>query len=123
MNVPSMRAIVSQKTLNFIQIDSVYLCALVANANAHEFVGTVRVVDDDTAMTGPTRIRLEGIDTPETDQICLDTSGERWACRHRGSRGFAEHVGVHQVSCASPSQRPARCGTPPSKAPIRRLSG
>jgi endonuclease YncB( thermonuclease family) len=27
-----------------------------------------------------TKIRLEGIDAPETDQLCLDGKGQRWAC-------------------------------------------
>jgi endonuclease YncB( thermonuclease family) len=37
-------------------------------------------VDGDTVQIGSTKIRLSGIDAPETDQLCLDAKGEGWAC-------------------------------------------
>jgi endonuclease YncB( thermonuclease family) len=45
-----------------------------------EISGTPRIVDGDTVEIGQTKIRLLGIDAPETDQICLDAEGQRWAC-------------------------------------------
>jgi endonuclease YncB( thermonuclease family) len=45
-----------------------------------EISGTPRIVDGDTVEIGQTKIRLLGIDAPETDQICLNASGEKWAC-------------------------------------------
>jgi endonuclease YncB( thermonuclease family) len=42
--------------------------------------GVPRIVDGDTVEIGVTKIRLAGIDAPETDQLCLDQKGERWAC-------------------------------------------
>jgi endonuclease YncB( thermonuclease family) len=42
--------------------------------------GVPRVVDGDTVWIGASKIRLEGIDAPETDQICLDPAGKAWNC-------------------------------------------
>ena len=41
--------------------------------------GIVRVVDGDTLVLGAAKIRLFGIDAPETPQRC-DPSGRNWAC-------------------------------------------
>jgi len=41
---------------------------------------TPRIVDGDTVEIGGVKIRLEGIDAPETDQLCLNAKGQRWTC-------------------------------------------
>jgi endonuclease YncB( thermonuclease family) len=54
---------------------------LVASSGlAAEISGIPRIVDGDTVQIGPIKIRFAGIDAPETDQVCLDAKGERWAC-------------------------------------------
>ena len=49
-------------------------------AVAADFVGIPRIVDGDTVQIDSAKIRLQGIDAPETDQICLDASRKRWNC-------------------------------------------
>lgn len=49
-------------------------------ALAAEITGIPRIVDGDTVEIGQVKIRLAGIDAPETDQVCLDAKGEKWAC-------------------------------------------
>ncbi len=44
------------------------------------FSGAVRVIDGDTINVGSVRVRLYGIDAPETDQTCKTEQGEVWAC-------------------------------------------
>ena len=44
-----------------------------------------RIIDGDTLAIGSTKIRLEGIDAPETDQFCLNVGGVRWTCGIAGS--------------------------------------
>ncbi len=45
-----------------------------------EITGKVRVIDGDTLDVGKVRVRLHGIDAPETDQPCTTLGGENWAC-------------------------------------------
>lgn len=42
--------------------------------------GVPRIVDGDTIEIGAIKLRLQGIDAPETDQICLDQNTRKWAC-------------------------------------------
>jgi endonuclease YncB( thermonuclease family) len=61
----------------------VAVCFLLANCTtraAEVISGVPRIVDGDTVQIGSTKIRLSGIDAPETDQLCLDAKGEGWAC-------------------------------------------
>lgn len=51
------------------------------SALATEFLeGQARIVDGDTIEIGSVKIRLQGIDAPETDQLCLDSREVRWTC-------------------------------------------
>jgi endonuclease YncB( thermonuclease family) len=58
------------------------LCCLVSlhSARAEQVQADPRIVDVDTVYAGPAKIRLSGIDAPETDQICIDASGKDWKC-------------------------------------------
>lgn len=49
-------------------------------ALAEEITGRATVLDGDTLRIGEKRVRLSGIDAPETDQSCIDASGKRWLC-------------------------------------------
>ena len=42
--------------------------------------GLPRIIDGDTIAISGERIRLHGIDAPETSQSCLDVGGKRWDC-------------------------------------------
>lgn len=46
------------------------LCSLALPAGAQEVSGQVRVIDGDSLRMGATKIRLQGIDAPERDQVC-----------------------------------------------------
>jgi endonuclease YncB( thermonuclease family) len=56
------------------------LCFLPAAEAADMISGVPRIVDGDTVQIGETKIRFAGIDAPETDQVCLDSKGAKWAC-------------------------------------------
>jgi endonuclease YncB( thermonuclease family) len=56
------------------------LSVIAGLAQAAEITGTPRIVDGDTVEIGKTKIRMLGIDAPETDQLCLDANGQKWAC-------------------------------------------
>ncbi|RXG95743.1 thermonuclease family protein [Bradyrhizobium zhanjiangense] len=47
---------------------------------AAKLSGPPRILDGNTIELEKTKLRLSGIDAPETDQICLDARGRKWAC-------------------------------------------
>ncbi|MEA2820872.1 MAG: hypothetical protein QOJ86_2876, partial [Bradyrhizobium sp.] len=59
---------------------AVPLLLLPAFASAAEITGVPKIRDGDQLQIGGTRIRLGGIDAPSSDQLCLNTKGERWTC-------------------------------------------
>jgi endonuclease YncB( thermonuclease family) len=69
-------------------------------AQAADLSGVPRVVDGDTLVIGATKIRLEGIDAPETDQICLNANDVRWTCGIDARGQLAVHISGRAVSCS-----------------------
>jgi endonuclease YncB( thermonuclease family) len=72
----------------------------VARTGAHSVPGIPRIVDGDTLVVDDVKIRLEGIDAPETDQICLDEHAAKWTCGIAARNGVVEHVGGRSIDCA-----------------------
>ncbi len=67
---------------------------------AHGVVaGHARVVDGDTLQVGPSRVRLEGIDAPETSQTCVDGAGAIWNCGNVAAAELEKLVRHQVVSC------------------------
>ena len=62
-------------------------------------VGIASVVDGDTIEIHGQRIRLFGIDAPESSQLCVRPTGERWYCGQRASFALADRIGRAMVSC------------------------
>ena len=62
--------------------------------------GPARVVDGDTLRIGDARIRLHGIDAPESGQTCTDASGRIWSCGPEATAALRELVGNRAVGCA-----------------------
>ena len=62
-------------------VGAIALCVLSETSSVAETRrGAPQIVDADTVYLGSTKIRLRGIDAPETDQLCLDSNGRRWSC-------------------------------------------
>ncbi len=70
-----------------------------ATPDAPDLTGPVRVVDGDTIRLGEHRIRLHGIDAPESDQACLDAQGASWACGDAATERLAAMIGSDPVQC------------------------
>ena len=63
--------------------------------------GTARVIDGDTLDVAGIRIRLEGIDAPETRQTCSRADGHPWSCGWAATRGLETLARTGEVTCAS----------------------
>ena len=85
------------------RVSAIIICLIAATAAAaaSDIIGIPRIVDGDTIQIDAMKIRLNGIDAPETDQLCLDEKGLRWTCgitardelvRHAGGKPWTCHV-------------------------------
>jgi endonuclease YncB( thermonuclease family) len=63
--------------------------------------GIPRIVDGNTLIIGPTKIRLARIYAPETDQICLNAKSIRWTCGIEARDQLAEHIAGREIICTS----------------------
>lgn len=72
---------------------------LAAPVFAADLVGRASVVDGDTLDIRDQRVRLHGIDAPESGQRCQDASGAEWRCGQRAALALADRIGRQVVSC------------------------
>ena len=70
------------------------------NAQA-PLAGTATVIDGDTIEVHGTRIRLHGIDAPESRQECRHADGTAWRCGQQAALALSDHIGRRPVSCKS----------------------
>jgi len=70
-------------------------------ARAGNLAGVPRVVDGDTLSIGAMTLRLEGVDAPETDQVCLDKNRSRWTCGIEARDRLAAQIGGREIICTS----------------------
>lgn len=78
-----------------------------ANGPAHalgwlwssDISGSATVVDGDTLEIAGEKIRLEGIDAPESAQSCGRAKGGIWACGREAADALAKLVAQRRVSC------------------------
>ena len=57
------------------------------------------VTDGDTIILKGTTYRLDGIDAPQTDQVCLDEKGSVWACGIQARDQLKTFIGKRDVQC------------------------
>ena len=85
--------------------DATKFAALIAfafagpTAFAADISGIPRIVDGDTVQIDATKIRLTGIDAPETDQLCLDEKGQRWTCGITSRDELVRYAGDKPWTC------------------------
>ena len=60
---------------------------------------TPRVVDADTLEMAGQRVRLQGIDAPESEQACRQATGHRYRCGERATEALRARIGAGAVTC------------------------
>ncbi|MDF0585115.1 thermonuclease family protein [Bradyrhizobium yuanmingense] len=61
--------------------------------------GAPRILDGNTIEIEQTNVRLSGIEAPETDQICLDSQGRKWACGVAARDELIKHSNGRKWNC------------------------
>ncbi|WP_212612125.1 thermonuclease family protein [Sphingomonas lacunae] len=67
-------------------------------ASAQVIAGQAEIIDGDTLHVAGERIRLHGIDAPESQQQC-QRAGANWACGEESTRQLEALVGERSVRC------------------------
>jgi endonuclease YncB( thermonuclease family) len=70
------------------------------HALAEEISGVPRIVDGDTLYVASHKIRLSGVDAPETDQVCLGAEGWPVNCGLESKMRLEDRVGGKPLTCS-----------------------
>ena len=77
----------------------VSLFLLVPSVVVADITGKPRVIDGDTIEIAGERIRLHGIDAPESKQTCTDKDGKEWRCGQDATFALANLIQNHWITC------------------------
>lgn len=83
--------------LRFIALALIALAA--PTLAAEPIIGRPSVTDGDTLVIRDIRIRLHGVDAPESAQTCEDAVGKTYRCGQRAALALAEKIGQANVAC------------------------
>jgi endonuclease YncB( thermonuclease family) len=75
------------------------LLLLTSPCAADPEIGRASVIDGDTLEIRGTRIRLHGVDAPESGQSCLSRNGKNYRCGQHAALALSDKIGTSNVSC------------------------
>ena len=78
-----------------------FVCAMGVPAKAGPLVGVATVIDGDTLEIHGQRIRLHGIDAPESGQTCEDAQAGTYRCGAKAALALADRLGRSPVTCTA----------------------
>lgn len=78
---------------------AILLAVLPSLALAETLAGVASVVDGDTLEIHGERIRLHGIDAPQSTQPCKKLDGSQWRCGQQAALALADRIDRKTVRC------------------------
>lgn len=61
--------------------------------------GRATVIDGDTIAIRGQRFRLQGVDTPESAQLCRNAAGKDYRCGQTAALALADKIGAATIAC------------------------
>ena len=86
-------------SLAFAVVVLLLLVLAVSLAHSQTVSGLPTVTDGDTLRLGGERVRLEGIDAPESVQTCRTATGSRYDCGQAATKALRGRIGGRPVRC------------------------
>lgn len=77
----------------------IILVVIAIPAHAADLKGKPRIIDGDTIEIAGERIRLHGIDAPESKQTCQRADGSEYLCGEMATFVLAEIIETHWITC------------------------
>jgi endonuclease YncB( thermonuclease family) len=93
---------VSRRAANeMTRCQAIALLMLATSTAAHsgDMAGQASIIDGDTLEIHGARIRLWGIDAPESDQLCRNRDSEHYRCGQKAANDLDAFVARRPVSC------------------------
>src|ERR1700749_2517201 len=75
------------------------LLLLSSGACANDFVGQASIIDGDTLEVHGTRIRLWGVDAPESSQLCRGADSNLYRCGAKAANDLNSFIARRPVNC------------------------
>ena len=75
------------------------MLVLAGYAAADDLTGQASVIDGDTLEIHGTRIRLWGVDAPESSQLCRGEDSEQYRCGAQAANDLDAFIARRPVSC------------------------
>ena len=83
---------------------TIFICTLTITSSFGQtqlVEGRARVIDGDTIKIGKSRIRLHGVDAPESKQRCKDKKLNYWLCGQAATKALRRKINNRVVECFS----------------------
>src|SRR3954454_9199948 len=81
------------------RISSAAIALLVSLSASQAWAASPTVRDGGTLQLGNVTYRLDGIDTPAFDQLCIDEHADSWTCGVEGRDQLTKLIGGRRVRC------------------------
>jgi endonuclease YncB( thermonuclease family) len=88
------------RTFAFARLLFVVICLCVSPAFADNLTGQASIIDGDTLEIHGTRIRLWGIDAPESNQLCRGDDGIQYRCGAKAANDLDSFLNKRPIDCA-----------------------
>lgn len=92
--------------LCYVVLSVLLLYPLMSRADGgSQLIGRATVIDGDTIEIRGQRVRLWGVDAPESSQTCTLPDGRKWRCGAQSANELASFIGVRNVTCVPQGRR------------------
>ena len=88
------------RTFTFARLLFAATCLCASTAFADNFTGQASIIDGDTLEIHGTRIRLSGIDAPESSQLCRGDDSVQYRCGAKAANDLDSLLNKRPIDCA-----------------------